>query len=359
VTGPLRICLIASSRFPVAEPFAGGLEAHTHLLATELIRRGHEVTMFAGPGSDESLNTRILNAVPFEASEAARNDVAAWPVSWMSDHHAYLTLMLELARTGTRDFDIVHNNSLHHLPIAMASSIDLPMITTLHTPPVPWLESAITFAPSDSVFASVSHATAGAWSATVDSTVVYNGVDTERWIAGAGRGPAIWTGRLVREKGPHLAILAAMASGIPIDLAGPIGDDAYFEDEIRPLIGADVRYLGHLAHHELVPIIGRASVAVVTPRWDEPYGLVAAEAMSCGTPVAAFARGALGELVTPEAGRLARPDDIADLARAMIEASTLDRGAVRAHAVRSCSVDTMTDGYEALYRRMAREAVAA
>jgi glycosyltransferase involved in cell wall biosynthesis len=90
----------------------------------------------------------------------------------------------------------------------------------------------------------------------------------------------------------------------------------------------------------------------VTPRWDEPYGLVAAEAMSCGTPVAAFARGALGEIVNESSGRLARGDDVLGLARAMLEARALPRAAVRAHAERTCSVTTMTDGYELLYTEM-------
>lgn len=359
MTAGLRICLIASSRYPVAEPFPGGLEAHTHLLATELIRRGHEVTLFAGPGSDPTLNTRLLSTTPFTASGAARNDVAAWPEAWMSEHHAYLELMLELARDGARRFDIVHNNSLHHLPIAMAETLSMPVITTLHTPPVPWLESAMTFAPGDAVFAAVSHATAAAWSASVTSTVVYNGINTERWAQGPGGGPAIWTGRIVPEKGTHLAIRAAAAAGIPIELAGPISDTGYFEREVEPLLGDHARYLGHLSHARLIEVVGRASVAVVTPCWDEPYGLVAAEAMSCGTPVASFDRGALGELISTDAGRLAEAGDADDLARAILEARELDRDAVRAHAVRTCSVATMTDAYEALYAGMLEARLAA
>lgn len=348
----LRICLIASSRHPVAEPFAGGLEAHTHQLTTELLRRGHEVTLFAGPGSDAALTTHVLDAAPFVATDAARNDVAAWPTAWLSEHHAYLGLMLELMKTGGKRFDVIHNNSLHHLPVAMASAVPVPMVTTLHTPPLPWLESAMTFVAGESRFAAVSNATAHAWSKTVPSTVVYNGIDTAGWAPGPGGGPAIWFGRIVPEKGTHHALRAALASGVAIDLAGPIGDAEYFEREVRPLLGHDARYLGHLSHRELVPIVGGASVAVMTPCWDEPYGLVAAEAMSCGTPVAGFARGALGELVPEVAGRLARPGDIADLARAILEARELDRAAVRAHAVRFCSVNTMTDAYESMYLDM-------
>ena len=154
------------------------------------------------------------------------------------------------------------------------------------------------------------------------------------------------------EKGPHLAIQAARESGISIELAGPIGDTAYYESEVRPLLGGDVRYLGHLAHRELIPLVGAASVAVVTPRWDEPYGLVAAEAMACGTPVAGFARGALGELVPEAAGRLADADDVPGLAHALLDARELDRATVRAHAVQFCSLTTMADAYEVLYSQM-------
>ena len=81
MTRALRICLIASSRFPVAEPFAGGLEAHTHSLATELIRRGHEVTLFAAPGSDTRLGALHLDVEEFTSSPAARADVGARPSS--------------------------------------------------------------------------------------------------------------------------------------------------------------------------------------------------------------------------------------------------------------------------------------
>src|SRR5690606_3376529 len=108
-------------------------------------------------------------------------------------------------------------------------------------------------------------------------------------------------------------------------------------------------YVGHLRTDELVTLVGQASVSLVTPCWEEPYGLVVAESMSCGTPVAGFARGALPELVDARHGRLVAPDDVVALARALVAAAELDRQAVRAHAVRTCSVESMIDGYESLY----------
>jgi hypothetical protein len=116
----------------VAEPFQGGLEAHTAALADRLMRRGHEVSLFAAPGSDPRFGARVLPVSRHRSSAIARRDVAAPPETWMQEHHAYLALMLELMRDGDR-YDVVHNNSLHHLPIAMASAISPPLVTTLHT----------------------------------------------------------------------------------------------------------------------------------------------------------------------------------------------------------------------------------
>ncbi|GAA3540412.1 glycosyltransferase family 4 protein [Aeromicrobium flavum] len=354
----LRICLIASSRFPIREPFAGGLEAHTHALARQLMARGHEVSLFAAPGSDPRLGTRELPVDAMPHHGPGRLDTSVTPDHWMSEHHAYLGLMLELARSGGRRFDVVHNNSLHHIPVAMASTLSIPMVTTLHTPPVPWLESALAYASGDSAFVAVSRFTARAWSHRVRSTTISNGVDVESWRPGPGGGAAIWFGRLVPEKGPHLAIDAARLAGIPMDLAGPCLDPEYFATQIEPRLGGTIRYLGHVDHEQLQEAVGHASVAVVTPTWDEPYGLVAAEALACGTPVAAFARGALPEFLDETVGSLASPDDPADLARAMVHAASLDRAHVRRTAVERCSISVMVDRYEDLYHRVTTPAAA-
>jgi glycosyltransferase involved in cell wall biosynthesis len=355
----LRICLIASSRFPIAEPFAGGLEAHTHALAGELIRRGHQVSLFAAPGSDAGLGAEELEVSTFATSPSARADVASPPERWIQEHHAYLGLMLELIRDGAGRFDVVHNNSLHHLPMAMAEALPVPVLTTLHTPPVAWLESAARFAPSSSTFVAVSEQMARSWQHVVRAVTVHNGIDTNLWQPGPGGAGAIWSGRIVPEKAPHAAIDAARAAGVRIQLAGPVYDADYFQREVVSRLGPDVELLGHLSRAALADAVGRAGVALVTPAWEEPYGLVAAEAMSCGTPVAGFARGAMMELVSAETGRLVPAGDTAALADAIRAAALLPRDRVRATAVERWDLSRMVDQYESIYESMSQQGVAA
>ena len=348
----LRIALIASTRFPIREPFAGGLEAHTWTLASGLRRRGHAVTVYAAAGSDPQLDVSAVTPRPAGLSTTARADVSMTSEQWLQDHHAYLQLMLDLGRPNA-PFDVVHNNCLHYLPVATARLLRMPMVTTLHTPPTPWLESAIQAATCPVHFVAVSEHTAAAWRHRIPtSNVIHNGVDAGKWSLGPGDGPAIWSGRIVPEKGTHLAVRAAHRAGIELNIVGPIGDPAYYRSEIQPLLDERIRYVGHLKQSELATRLGQASVCLVTPRWDEPYGLVAAEALACGTPVCGFDRGALSEVVSDDVAVLVPADDVEALAAAIPVAMRLSRSAARRRALTACSADVMIDAYVELYRRL-------
>jgi glycosyltransferase involved in cell wall biosynthesis len=347
----LRIALIASNRFPIAQPFAGGLEAHVWHLAHALVVAGHDVTLFAARGSDDMLGCSELAVRELHLSDAAANDSAMPAWGFMNDHHAYLSLMLELA-DGER-FDVIHNHSLHYLPIANAPALSTPMVCTLHTPPTPWLESAIAVTGGAGVrFAAVSRHTAHAWASMVPNIeVVPNGIDIGRWPLGEGGGPLVWFGRLTPEKGPHLAVDAARSAGHTLLLAGPRSNAHYFDNEVAPRLDERIRYVGHLSHAELAALVGRSAAALVTPMWDEPYGLVVAEALSCGTPVVAFARGGIPEIVDGTCGALVAPGDISAMAAAIPAAVTLPRTRVRRRAVERCSANAMLDRYLSIYHR--------
>ncbi|MEO9329769.1 glycosyltransferase [Gordonia aurantiaca] len=347
----LRIAIIASSRHPIAQPFAGGLEAHVWHLTRALTLAGHEVTLFAGAGSDLPVDSDRLRGELFEPSAAARADVSMPPDEVLHEHHSYLSLMLELSADPDH-FDVIHNHSLHYLPVAMGPAVQTPMLTTLHTPPTPWLESALTLAPGTRCVA-VSRHTARSWSHVLGPIpVVHNGVQLDNWSVGPGGDDLVWFGRLVPEKGAHLAIEAARRTGRRLRVAGPISDVTYFHERVAPALGDRVRYEGHLHQRDLARLVGSCGAALVTPVWDEPYGLVVAESLACGTPVAAFARGGIPEIVGDAAGLLVQPDDVDALAEAAEEAFSLDRRRVRRRAEERCSDQAMIDRYTAIYAEM-------
>jgi len=351
----LRIGLIASVTQTVDEPFAGGMEAHTATLARSLRERGHEVTVHAADHDRPSAKAVAGKGGRLRLSAAARGDVSMPAEGFMAEHHAYLSLMLGL---DALDYDVVHNNCLHYLPVAMADALRTPMLMTLHSPPTPWLESAIgcRSGAGGPHWISVSRANAAAWGHLCrPCPVIHNGVDLEKWpfAAEPRAATAVWSGRIVPEKGTHLAIAAARRAGIPLALAGPVGDDGYFHECMRA-VGSDVTYHGHLASAELARLVRSASVALVTPCWEEPFGLVAIEALACGTPVAGFARGALPEVIDEGCGALARPDDVADLAARIAGAMAKDAGYCRERAERLFSLEAMTDRYLEAYRAILR-----
>lgn len=353
----LRVCLVANARFPIREPFVGGLEAMTWHLARELLRRGHEVAVFAAPGSDPALGVEELSLGPPPSNLRGRLDLDPPANVETSETHAYEAVVDLLVRDGAR-FDVVHNNSLNPVVLRRASELGAPLLTTLHTPPLEPITRTLAPSGGHGSFVAVSTFTATAWSPHVTTGCVPNGVDTSVWRPGPGGTHAVWTGRLVPEKAPHEAIDAARLAGVPLVLAGPVLDRRYYSSTVEPRLGDDVTYAGHLDRHALAALVGHSSVALVTPAWDEPYGLVAAEALACGTPVAAYDRGGLREVVG-EHGCFAPPDDTGSLATAVRGAMMCGRGAARAHAVQHLSVERMVDLYEALYRSLAVPPVAA
>lgn len=344
----MHVVIIAAANHPLREPFAGGLESLTWHLVRGLRQRGVNVTLFSGPGSDPALGAHEILVEPLELSAAARRDAAMPPERWLREHHSYLQAMLTLQ--GRTDVDLVHNNSLHYLPIALAAALPGPMVTTLHTPPTPWLEPAIQLMDQRRAqFVAVSAHTARSWRHVTRAEVVLNGVDVDRWRPGPGGRDLVWFGRLVPEKAPHEALRIAASAGHRIRLAGPMADRDYFDSAVRPLLGPRAQYLGHLPTAELGSLVGQSAATLVTPVWDEPYGLVAAESLACGTPVLGYDRGGLREFVPPDCGVLVPGGDIEEASRRVDETATLDRATCRRQAEQHCSVERMIDAYLAVY----------
>ena len=342
----MKIAVIAHLRHPIAPPFMGGMEAHSHQLVRGLIDRGHDVTLFASADSDSALPLRPIVEQHYEA-------VLPW-AQWRGTDR--LTHFQDVAFGQAWDaierggYDVVHNNAMHPALHRWARRDGQPMVTSLHVPPFAGLADAVRDAAAPwlrQTATSRSHL-AGWWKeppATV--SVVHNGIDTTRWrFQPHGNGRAVWAGRITPNKGTAVALRTVHIAGIALDVIGPIDCMDYFEHEVAPHLDGERRYLGLLGGEELTRTIGTASVLLATPMWDEPFGLIAAEAMACGVPVAALDRGALSEVIG-DCGRLAAD---ADGLAAVIHAVTgIARRECRARVEAHFSLDAMLDGYESAY----------
>jgi glycosyltransferase involved in cell wall biosynthesis len=198
----------------------------------------------------------------------------------------------------------------------------------------------------------VSDANAAAWrerGARIRA-VIPNGVDVARIPFGAGGGSYLLAaGRIAPEKGIDAAARIARAVGLPLRVVG----DVYDERARRSIDPAGVTFDGPRPRDEVFRIMGAAAALVMPVRWDEPFGLVAIEAMAAGTPVVAYRRGGLAEVIEDgRTGFLVAPGDEAAFADAVRRAGTIDRAACRAHAARAFSLERMVQAYATLYAEL-------
>ncbi|MGU3537966.1 glycosyltransferase [Methylobacterium sp. A54F] len=348
----MRIALLAHLRHPVAAPFAGGMEAYTWHLAEGLTERGHEVVLFASGDSDRRFVLDPVIPVHHERSFPGlehRGDAGL---------KAHLDAGYGAAcdRIAAGGFDIVHNNSLSRLALEPRRTAATPTLTSLHVPPYDALRWFVQASPGPTHRLTVtSEAQRRAWwpdGAPPEVSVLHNGIDPAVWpFCESGDGSAVWVGRVAPVKGTHHAVAAARRAGVPLTLFGPVEDPDYWTSEVAPRLGGPVRYGGHLAGPALAEAVGRASVFLFTPCWDEPFGLSAVEAMACGLPVAGFAAGAAPEIVG-EAGTLVPCGDEAELARAIPKASAIPRTIPRARVLRLFTRERWLDRCEALYAQV-------
>lgn len=335
----MKIAILAPLRFPIAEPFAGGLEIHTYLLAQGLAERGHEVTLFAHPESEASVN------------------IVACPVVEGAGTVAYaLAIRKAVRRIAAGDFDVIHNNSIHFLPPLLARNLPFPMVTTLHTPPYKShrFTAGFTRRSGNHTYVAISRFLGEQWSSVIgESRVVYNGIDLAAWpfFPVAEAKTAVWYGRFTPEKGAEFAIEAARLAGYRLTLAGPVYDQPYFEQKIAPLLNESITYAGHLSQTDLAALVGRSAVGLVTSVWDEPFGLAFVEMLACGTPVAGFRSGAAAEIITENTGVLVEKRNVQALAQVLgkVEGSKA-RQACRSRAEAEFPVAAMVESYLKVYR---------
>jgi glycosyltransferase involved in cell wall biosynthesis len=342
----MRIAQVASIAFSIPPRSHGGTEIAIDLLTRGLVARGHDVTLFAS--GDSRTTARLRSVVPV----ATQYDPSS--TSYLEREYEVRNAAEAYRMAG--EFDVLHS----HWPTPAAyfsDHTDRPSVMTyayierhLHD----YYRSAYPRLTGVCITEAQSRALGGGL------RVIPYGVDVARIPFGATPSDFVLTvGRLVPHKGADRAIAIARAAGLPLVIVGAVttylaDSEPFWEVRVRPHVdGRTVVHHDHLSNDEVLRLMSRARAFLFPISWEEPFGLVVAEAMAAGAPVIATPRGSLPELVeNGVTGFLAESDE--ELAACLRRVGEIDRAACRRRGETLYSADRMVSDYEALYRRLTR-----
>ncbi|CAN5195127.1 glycosyltransferase family 4 protein [soil metagenome] len=336
-TDSLRVAVLAPIAWRTPPRHYGPWEQFASLLTEGLVAAGHHVTLFA---TADSLTSATLAATA--------------PCGWSEDPaiDAKVAECLHIASVFERanEFDVIHNG-FDFLPLTYSGLVSTPVITTIHG------FSSDRIVP---VYQRYDHTTAYVSISDADRhpnlsyrATIHHGIALEEFSTHPDPGEhLLFFGRIHPDKGTAHAIEVARRSGRRLDIAGIIQDENYFRTEVAPHIDGDrVRYLGAVDASMRAEVLGGAYALVHLIAFDEPFGYSVAEALACGTPVIANARGSMSELIDDGTdGFLVH--DIETALDAVASVAELDRERIALRAADRFSVSTMVDKYVSVYRRM-------
>jgi glycosyltransferase involved in cell wall biosynthesis len=340
----VRIAQVAPLFESVPPRLYGGTERIVSYLTEGLVRRGHDVTLFAT--GDSVTRARL---VPAGARMALRLDATV--DDWVPHHVAQLRGVVDRARS----FDVIHNHIGYvGFPLLLATSA--PMLTTLHGRlDLPDLVPVFGAYP-EARLVSISDAQRAPFAKARWCGTVYHGLPESLYPLGRGDGGYLaFLGRISPEKRVDTAIRVAHATGMPIKIAAKVdrADARYFEEVIRPLLDGGVEFIGEIGGDDKARFLGAACALMFPIDWPEPFGLVMIEAMACGTPVIALRRGSVPEVLDHGVTGFVCDDEDALIA-AVGAIDTIDRGACRRTFLRRFTDERMVDEYERLYEAAMR-----
>ncbi len=340
----LRIAHIAPVATTIPAPKHGSVEQITALLTEELVKRGHDVTLFATGNTSTSAR---LHAV-FQEGYWENGDM--WP--W---EHYELTNLAEACERA-EEFDVIHYQaSFYPMSLSFSRLVETPMVHTLHHQPYPaqvklWRRYA------EANFVAISNYQRRALEGLNCAATIHHGLDMREFpFSDSPRDYLVFLGRFIPGKGVLEAIEVARRTGNRLLMAAP--EDDYYNQFVKPHVdGKQIVYVGELDHAGKVELLGGAKAMVYPVQVGEPFGLVLIEAMACGTPVAAFSRGAVPEIVAEGISGYA-VDNLDELISKLPKVCALPRQHVRRHAETHFSAEVMADKYISLYQRVVHSRV--
>lgn len=333
----MRIAQVSTVATPVSAHGAGSIESVVYNLAREHTQQGHDVTVFCAAGSDAPGEVVPTTGVTYGA--------AGSPIEWQVCE--WINLCAAVERSA--EFDVLHTHAyLWGLPLQ--SLAQCPVVHTFHV--TPYRDAALMWQRwPRSCITSISAFQWGSFPELHPAAIIHHGIDPARHTFHTDPdGYACFLGRMIPGKGPLQAIATARSLGMRLILAGH-PTDFYHQRVSQHVDGRQVEYLGPISSAERDRLLGGARVLLYPLQAPEPFGLVLIEAMMSGTPVAAFALGAVPEIVDEGVtGVCVAPGG--DFSDAVRKAMSLDRGGVRARAAERFSASRMAAEYAAVYERV-------
>ncbi len=336
----MRIAVLAPIAWRVPPRHYGPWELFASLLTEGLVSRGHDVTLFATGDSETS--ARLCSVVS-----------QGWSEDASIDRKVAECLHISQVFERASEFDVIHN-SFDFLPLTYSALVSTPVVTTIHG------FSSQRIVP---VYAKYSHGTFFVAISDADRhpaldyvATIHHGIETSECAFNPTCGYYLaFFGRIHPDKGVVAAIDVAEETGVPLLIAGIIQDEPYFTREVVPRLDGDrVRFVGPVRAEDRSSFLGGAKALLHLIDFDEPFGLSVVEAMACGTPVIAFDRGSMPEIIVDgTTGSLV--SDVTSAAAAVKRVDKLDRQTVRDVAVQRFSNDRMVDEYVAVYRHAIAE----
>lgn len=337
ITSPLRIGIIAPPWLPVPPVAYGGTELMIDALARGLQRLGHDVTLFTIGTSTCPVERRWL----FDEMDPNRMGAAVEEF-----RHAIA------AHDALADVDVIHDHTLAGLFVGPQTS-QIPMVTTNHGPFGSGLSELYERTSGDVPVVAISHDQASRAPSTVNVIdVIHHGIEIANYPFEPDPGDhVLFLGRMSPDKGIETAIEVARAAGRTLLIAAKLrepGELDYFHGVIEPLLGSDVIYVGEANFETKVELLSSARALINPIRWPEPFGLVMAESLACGTPVVGGAMGAAPEIVDHgRTGFLA--DDVAGLVDGLDRIDSFDRASCRRAVRDRFTSDRMAADYARLF----------